>query len=122
LSDGADGNPAGSVVVCNSAAAGISVSTGLILNNSCGSFPPTGGTYQIFSWGASSQGAWDSGGVLLRPLMSGGANLVAGTNLTIIPTSNGTIISSDTGVDATCTTPITAITIVKGRITAITCP
>jgi hypothetical protein len=42
--------------------------------------------------------------------MSGGANLVAGTNLTIIPTSNGTIISSDTGVDAVCTTPITAIT------------
>jgi hypothetical protein len=54
--------------------------------------------------------------------MNGGANLVAGTNLTIIPTSNGTIISSDTGVDAVCTTPITAITIVKGRITSITCP
>jgi len=122
LSDGSDGSPAGSIVVCNSAATGISVSAGLILSNSCGSFPPTGGTYQIFSWGASSQGAWDSSGVLLRPLMSGGANLVAGTNLMIIPTSNGTIISSDTGVDAVCTTPITAITIVKGRITSITCP
>jgi hypothetical protein len=122
LSDGSDGNAAGSLVVCNTAAGGISVSAGLLLRNSCGSFPPTGGTYQIFSWAASASGLWDSNGVLLRPLMSGGANLVAGTNLTIIPTSNGTIISSDTGVDATCTTPITAITIIKGRITSITCP
>lgn len=122
LSDGSDSNPAGSIVVCNSAASGISVSAGLRLNNSCAAFPSTGGTYLIFSWVASSSGVWDSSGTLLRPLMSGGANLVAGTNLTIIPTSNGTIISSDTGVDATCSTPITAITIVKGRITSITCP
>ena len=122
LSDGSDGNTAGSLVVCNSAAGGVSVSAGLRLINSCVSFPATGGTYQIFSWAASVAAVWDSTGTLLRPLMSGGANLVAGTNLTIIPTSNGTIISSDTGVDAVCTTPITSITIVKGRITSITCP
>jgi hypothetical protein len=92
LSDGSDGNPAGSIVV-GIPRRGYQRQCGIALSTPADRFRQRAGLIN-FSLGRR-QGAGQQWRVA-APSDERRRDLVAGTNLTIIPTSNGTIISSDT--------------------------
>ena len=118
VSDGSDGNSAGTVVACNSASSGVAVSAGMTLVNSCSTAPSTGGTYILGSWSASVSGTWNTTGTLYRSLMSGGMRMIAGANMAITPTSSGTTIAT-TGFTGTKTAGSCVIVVANGVITGI---
>lgn len=105
LSDGSDGQTAGTVVICNSASSGIAESgAGAVVVNSCSAFPVSGGIFIHSQWTSTVAGLFDATGTLYRALMSSGAQLLAGGYTTVTPTTSGTTIGINTNLGIrTCT-------------------
>lgn len=93
VSDGSDGNSAGTLVVANSAASGLACS-GCTVVNSTAAFPATG--VPLGSWtAASAAGQWDTGGGTdYRGWLGGSMRLLSGNgNCSITAAASGTTIA-----------------------------
>ncbi len=93
VSDGSDGNSAGTLVVANTAASGLTCS-GCTVMNSTASFPATG--VPLGSWSAmSTAGQWDpAGGTDYRGWLGGDMRILSGNgNCSVTATGAGTTIN-----------------------------
>jgi len=106
ISDGADGNSPGTLVVANSGSAGTITCSGgcTVVNNYTapgGTFPPptanpafSGGAVLLQQW-VSTSGSWNSSLFAdYRGFLGGGARLIAGSNITLTTNVNGTQINA----------------------------
>jgi hypothetical protein len=101
VSDASDGNSAGTLVVANSAAGGLTCS-GCTVMNSTTAFPASG--VPLGSWTAlATPGQWDaSGGADYRGWLGGGTRLIRGNgNCSITSASSGTTIACNGIVPST---------------------
>ena len=124
VSDGSDGQTAGTAVVCNSLSGSIAVTgSGSALRNSCSSYPVSGGIYKIGQWTSTTPGSFDATGTVYRPLMSAGAQLIAGAGITITNATTGTTIALGSPVPVAnggTGTASTLVGLVRGNSSAMT--
>lgn len=97
VSDGSDGQSAGTLVIGNNAASGVACSGGCVVVNGVSSFPVSAGIITEFVWTATGvSGQWDVTGYTdFRPFQGGGNRLYS-TN------RNCTVTQSSAGAGITC--------------------
>lgn len=99
VSDGSDGNSAGTIQVRNSNSSGMTCSAGCTVTNSLSAYPTNG--IPLGTWTATSSNVWDATGTDLRgwlseaaPYVAGQGILISGKNISLDPTQAGQIVVS----------------------------
>jgi hypothetical protein len=97
VSDGSDGQSAGTFVVGNSAASGLTCSGGCVVLNNVSAFPVSAGLVTEFAWTATGvNGQWDVTGYTDWRPFQGGGNRLYSTN------GNCAVSQSSVGAGLTC--------------------
>ena len=97
VSDGSDGQSAGTFVVANNAASGLTCSGGCVVLNNVSSFPVSAGVVTEFAWTATgTNGQWDVTGYTDWRPFEGGGNRLYSTN------GNCAVSQSSAGTGLAC--------------------